>query len=325
MMCITPFNGHACQQCMPCRINFKRKIVARMKFEKKSWPVASMLTLTYSDENRPVNDAGLNVLSTEHWRLFMMNLRTRLNRERNLTGLRFLAVGEYGHEGNGCVDASGFQWNPHYHASLFGFGCLGRIRLASLRSRDCGCGNCRLVNDVWKYGFAELEPLNDTTMDYVGGYTIKKLYHRDDLRLEGRPPEFKRASLGLGRNLIPSLARALGSHRVDGDVPYQVRMDGAMWPLDRYMREKIRKELGMEKINPDTGEVSYGVPEDVQMARALQEKSEKMCAVSSYQKENDASYSVALTKVDADERAARSQRGLNLVARTKLRKRKKSL
>lgn len=286
--------------------------------------MASMLTLTYSDKNRPVNDSGLYVLNKEHWRLFMMKLRTRLSRDFNMQGLRFLAVGEYGHEGDGCIDASGTQWNPHYHASLFGFGCLGRIRLASLRSRDCGCRHCRLVNDVWELGFAELEPLNDTTMDYIGGYTVKKLYHRDDLRLDGRPPEFKRASLGLGKHMVPSIAAALGDVRVDGDVPYQVRMDGSLWPLDRYMREKIRKQLGMEKFDPLTGEVKYGVPDSVQKARAAREKEDKLLSVQVAQNELGLTRSEAITKCDDDARAARLQRGSNMVARTKLyRKRKK--
>ena len=77
--------------------------------------------------------------------------------------------------------------------------------------------------------------------------------HRDDVRLRGRAPEFARMSTrpGLGAFAMAVFAEAVlsdaGLDEIEktGDVPMNFRMGGKKWPLGRYLRSKLREEVGV--------------------------------------------------------------------------------
>lgn len=252
MLCKKPFQGFGCGQCLPCRLNSRRKKSARVVLESYTEEKCSFFTGTYNDEYLPKTADGKFTLRPSHLRNFWKRLRNEFPPDT----ISYYAVGEYGHEGNR-------KWNPHYHAALFGVACDGVIS----RPNDvqCYCASCSLVRKVWKMGNITLDELNETTANYICGYVEKKMTCKEDIRLEGRHPEFSRSSHGMGLSAVPAIAEALkskhgaGAFRYD-DVPMEIYQGKKALPLDRYMREKLRKYLSMEKINPETGEVTYGVP-----------------------------------------------------------------
>lgn len=248
MLCKNPFEGFGCGQCIPCRINLRRTWTHRIMLEASLHQSNGFLTLTYDEQNIP---AG-NSLDPKHCQHWLKRFRAA-GRGRQV---RYYLVGEYGDESQ----------RPHYHAALFGFGCLGKIQRIETGIR-CYCEHCELVRSTWGYGNIDLDELNDTTAAYIGGYVLKKMTSKDDPRLKGRHPEFSRSSRrpGLARDAVPVIAEALKSEYghlafQHGDVPPALYHGTSKAPLGRYLKTKLREELGLEKINPETGEVTYGAP-----------------------------------------------------------------
>lgn len=282
MLCRSPWNGHGCGQCTPCSINLRRIWTSRIMLEASQYKANAFLTLTYEPEKAHKTVDGLYNLNYVHLEKFWKNFRIRLDRLNKKCGLpkldiRYYAVGEYGHDGSGFVDASGEQWNPHFHAALFNYGCLGKIQRLETGAR-CYCDACEFVYSVWPYGNISLDELNDTTSGYIAGYVIKKMTSRDDVRLKGRTPEAARMSQGIARGVVSEISTALKSEFGGlafqyGDIPVSLKQGMKSVPLGRYLRKKIRADLGMEKINPETGEVTYGTPYET--LRLLEENSDK--------------------------------------------------
>jgi len=141
--------------------------------------------------------------------------------------IRYYLVGEYGDETH----------RPHYHAALFGVSTL-----------DTAPGEC------WEYGLHHVGDLTLQSAQYVAGYVTKKLTNHDNPLLDGRHPEFARMSLrpGIGATAVPDIAETLsdvhGARLVSalGDVPTSLRHGRRSLPLGRYLRSKLREEMGFE-------------------------------------------------------------------------------
>lgn len=182
---------------------------------------SSFATLTYSPEKVPKG----GTLCLRDVQLFMKRLRKACS---PLT-VRYFVVGEYGPETE----------RPHYHASLFGIG------------REFA----PVVERAWGLGFTSLYEFNEKTAQYVAGYVLKKMTDKNDLRLEGRYPEFARMSLrpGIGAAAMAVVAEALHSDAgLDeigrwGDVPMQLKLGTQSIPLGRYLRSRLQKEVGMPR------------------------------------------------------------------------------
>lgn len=261
MLCSQPFNGFGCGQCTPCRINRRRIAASRVMLEAGLHGDNSFLTLTYEDSRLPLSSSLLPTLYPKHLQLFFKRFRKTLG---SSTPIRYYAVGEYGD----------ISQRPHYHAALFGYGCAGKITRPETGLR-CYCERCELILSAWQYGNITADELNDTTAAYIAGYVLKKMTSKEDIRLNGRYPEFARMSQGIGRGSVDFIADALNGeygHRAFqlGDVPVSLRTQGKSVPLGRYLRTRLRKKLGIEKVNPDTGEITYGTPHET--LRLLHEK-----------------------------------------------------
>lgn len=86
----------------------------------------------------------------------------------------------------------------------------------------------------------------------------------DDIRLDGRMPEFARMSLrpGLGHNAMHDLADVilrLGLDVSEADVPSALRRGSTVWPLGRYLHNKLREMTGTDAPS-----------KDVQIARSVE-------------------------------------------------------
>lgn len=126
-----------CGSCVGCQISRARSWAVRCSLEHVDHPVASFVTLTYSDKYVPPT------LSRPHYAGFIKRLRARWAPRT----LRHFGCGEYGEQ----------KLRPHYHAILF------------------GCADKEVIQAAWPYGFATADFVNPARVAYVAGYCAKKL------------------------------------------------------------------------------------------------------------------------------------------------------
>lgn len=207
------------------------------------------LSLTYAEDHIPKT----GTLSPRHVQLFLKKLRRKVK-----SPLRYYLVGEYGED----------KQRPHYHIALFGMTpeamCLGCKR-ANKKHRYFAC-DC-LFDKLWCYGTVHVGELTQKSAQYIAQYVCKKMTNAKDKQtqeyLKGRYPEFARMSLkpyGIGgagvRDLVKMLNSNIGAQSIlnNGDVPSTLRIGGKMWPIGRYLKNKLREEMGLdvEKIREET-------------------------------------------------------------------------
>lgn len=222
---------------MPCRYNRRRLWANRIMLEAKTHGDASFVTLTYRPEVIPPG----GTLVPKHTQNWLKRLRRGLE-----TPLRFFLVGEYGDQSQ----------RPHYHAAIFGHpGCL--YGADDYHRRTCKCPPCERIRSTWGLGLTDNAFLTLDSAQYIAGYVTKKLTSKSDPRLNGRYPEFARMSLkpGIGATAIPSIAEVLTSeHGVntilrDEDVPLALKAGQKNLPLGRYLRRKLREQLGHKETS----------------------------------------------------------------------------
>lgn len=228
MLCIRPFKVRpgqefGCGQCLPCRINRSRMWTARIVLEAAvhgSKP-SSFFTLTYSPECVPPGGS----LVPAHVEEYRYKLRYAVG------PFRYYFVGEYGER----------RGRPHYHGLLFGLmPYIEQIRAA------------------WSYGSVHCGVLTQDSAAYCAGYVTKKMTKKDDARLSGRHPEFSRMSRkpGIGARgldgIIDWLYTSEGAAYIqrNHDVPLVIRFGGKLYPLGRYLVERLRTEFGIASSDP---------------------------------------------------------------------------
>lgn len=248
-MCRNPYvtsdgKAYGCGQCMPCRVNRRRQWQHRIMLEAGEHKDNAFVTLTYNDDALTFTEKGHATLVPDDLRLWLMRLRTRLQR---LAGpfpksFRYYAVGEYGDE----------SLRPHFHAMLFGFPSCAYGRSSFSRYTGRCCVACDLVSETWGKGIVQLGSVERESAGYISGYVTKKMT-KDDGRLDGRYPEFARQSLkpGIGYPALWNVADAFLRYFADHpDVPRELRHGTRKMPLDRYMKAKLREMVGREKDAP---------------------------------------------------------------------------
>lgn len=199
---------------------------------------AAFVTLTYHDDFLVHSLNGRLTLEPTHLRDFLKRLRERWTAGR----LRFFAVGEYGEETE----------RPHYHLAIFGLPSC--TRLGRSKCGQC-CYVCDTVSSAWGKGHVSVGVLAQESAAYIAGYVVKKL-SKGDYRLDGRYPEFTRMSLrpGLGAGFVPEIASTLmenGLEKTLVDVPATLRHGRKEWPLGRYLRQKLRQQIGRDAKAPE--------------------------------------------------------------------------
>lgn len=128
-----------CGSCVGCQISRAREWAIRCSLEVQLHPVASFVTLTYSDRYCPPT------LSKRDLSRFMRYMR------RQVGSFRFFGCGEYGDR----------RHRPHYHAILF------------------GSADREAAERAWGKGFVTMESVTPARISYTAGYCAKKLgFHR---------------------------------------------------------------------------------------------------------------------------------------------------
>lgn len=108
--------------------------------------------------------------------------------------------------------------------------------------------------ETWGLGNIFIGELNANTAQYIAGYVCKKMTAADDIRLNGRKPEFARMSLkpGIGASMMDEVASILLQMDESDleDVPTSLRHNGRLMPLGRYLRQQLRLRIGRDKKSP---------------------------------------------------------------------------
>lgn len=231
MLCKKPFrpglNAYGCGQCMPCRVVRNKTWAHRMILEAHKHADSVFLTVTYNDKFLPEN----NSLVPNDLTNFIKRLRRRLGAK----SLRYYACGEYG---------SG-QERPHYHLALFG---VGRHHEEDIQ-KAWTCPDSKESK-----GFVYIGDLTLDSAQYIASY-IQKGKTKSDQFQDGRHPEFSRMSRrpGIGALILPDLVDSLTSDTgadlilEHGDVPIALNHGRRSLPLGRYLRRKLREQIGLDE------------------------------------------------------------------------------
>ena len=127
-------------------------------------------------------------------------------------------------------------------------------------NRGCNCGPCTVIRETWGKGFIYNGTLTKDSAQYVSGYVTKKMTNpKNELVkefLNGRHPEYSRMSLkpGIGAEAMKNLANALNCEEgladidIRGDVPDVMAHGKKKYPLGRYLKRKLRDEMGFKEI-----------------------------------------------------------------------------
>ena len=162
-----PKNGEflqvPCGHCIECLNELRTEWATRMAIEFRSNKTrpAVMVTLTYNDENLPVDEFNKEgvvysqpSVKKEHIQSFIRHLRTYIKREikkgtwKGYTGsIKYFITSEYGPQGG----------RPHYHGIIYG-----------LTKKDLP-----LIEKIWNKGFVHVGDVNDASIMYVAKYCYK--------------------------------------------------------------------------------------------------------------------------------------------------------
>ena len=174
-----------CGQCIACKVNRGRDWSLRIMHETSSHEANCFITLTYSEENLPMQGQ----LVYGHFQDFMKRLRYHVR-----TPIRYYMCGEYGEKYD----------RPHFHAILFGHD-FRDDRVLVTRTPNGAIYTSALLERVWSYGFCSIGDATIESAAYVAGYVTKKVTGKNAeehyMRVDGmtgeiyqKVPEFSNSS-----------------------------------------------------------------------------------------------------------------------------------
>lgn len=201
-----PFIQVPCGKCLECRIQATRSWADRCCLEAKNSPFNYFITLTYNDDNLPVN----NSLLEYDMQCFFKRLRKRFKGVK----FKYFYVGEYGDT----------TLRPHYHCLLFGLPlddlshefitydgreyCKGKlindgIKNVYLLDKNPDLFYSDIIASAWHYlGQISVGKFNYDTAAYCAQYCTKKINGKlkEFYKKFNVVPEFIRMSKGLGKS-----------------------------------------------------------------------------------------------------------------------------
>lgn len=182
----------SCGQCIGCRLERSRQWAVRILHEASQHEKNSFLTLTYSEDNLPL-DHSLNI---NHWQLFAKRVRKHLSTQtdpRSRT-FRYYHCGEYGEQ----------TGRPHYHACVFGQD-FSSDRKPHGTSRGNTLYTSTQLDNLWALGHVWIGDLTFESAAYVARYVCKKVTgEKAESHYNGLKPEYASMSRkpGIGSTWI---------------------------------------------------------------------------------------------------------------------------
>lgn len=161
--CITPItvvdkktkvvNLVPCGKCYPCLLRKRHEWFFRLLCEAStSRGPNRFVTLTYCDEELPVNSDGVPVVSKRDCQLFLKRLRTTCERRFGCSDIRYFLISEYGPT----------TLRPHYHLALF--------NLPYKDKRGLVPDIDRVISQSWNKGEVTCTRLEPPRIGYLAGY-----------------------------------------------------------------------------------------------------------------------------------------------------------
>lgn len=154
-----------CGQCMGCRIRKAQEWATRMLHEKQFHEESIFITLTYNDENLPIDRS----LQYDDVTRFIKRARKTLDKK-----IQYYYSGEYGEE----------TLRPHYHMILYGTEFNEKIKyhgkeniVEHLFTNDHGnkVYTSTLLDELWGLGNCNFGSVTYDSCMYVAKYTTKKI------------------------------------------------------------------------------------------------------------------------------------------------------
>lgn len=208
-----------CNRCVFCLTNRRQAWVFRLEKENKDAENSYFLTLTYDDENIPINDSGVQTLDKKDIQKFHKSLRKDISKQGRPC-FRYYAVGEYGTKTN----------RPHYH--VIGF----NIPFQTVSNLD----------RIWNKGFVKVGSVTGDSINYVTKYLINE----DERKYEGIQKPF--AMMSLKPALGSGYLEANRKNHIKAESNYVVR-NGVKMKMPRYYRDRIFPKVMREKLAYETG------------------------------------------------------------------------
>jgi len=153
-----------CGQCVGCRLERSRQWAVRCVHEASLFQHNSFITLTYDDEHLPKDRS----LVLKHYQDFMKRLR------KKFSGLEPIADGSYPIRFYHCGEYGDRTRRPHYHAILFNFDFLDKVRWKEERNGSFLYVSPSLQK-LWPFGYSVIGSVTFDSAAYVARYVMKKV------------------------------------------------------------------------------------------------------------------------------------------------------
>lgn len=184
-----------CGHCLNCLIKKQQQVEFLSKKELldvyRSGRSASFVTLTYSDDNLPINEKGFSTLRRSDVQKFIKNIRRQMDYYNENIPFKYLYCGEYG-DGSHSTGKNGVTTTcrPHYHLIFLG--------LSTAQTQ-------KYTRKLWKYGLCDIGELSAGGIRYVTKYMTKATPDKNVKELRekcGVQNPFFYHSIGLGKKWI---------------------------------------------------------------------------------------------------------------------------
>jgi len=231
------YNYHVppCGNCLSCSLNSRHIWAARLVLERKCYPDAQFITLTYDNDHLPQSSEQLKPDFQKFIKLF-----------RYHTGQqpRYFACMEYGSR----------YGRPHFHAIFFGRETQLAARIAKRSQNTSVIKVDPVIEDTWGKGSTYVKACNTGTQasnitQYVAGYVLKNRWNPDagssktEWALQSRKPYIGQPAMKM---MLDALTTYSGARHcgILGTVPDTFKMAGRHYRLPPRIRKELCEELG---------------------------------------------------------------------------------
>lgn len=202
----------ACQQCIPCRLNYSRDRANQMMLETQCWKEEEswFCTFTYDDEHVPSKKTKL---CYKNWDEYAIRETLTLN-HKNAQKFFYKLTKKYPRNKKVyCGEYGSKTERPHGHAIIWG-AALDQSQFYDKQLNEWGDPTWRSkeLEKLWGKGMVRVGRVTWETCGYVARYTLKKslgqykqnyeLYNK----IKGREPEYITWSNGVGREYLETNA-----------------------------------------------------------------------------------------------------------------------
>lgn len=257
----------SCGKCPQCLSIKRAEWLTRLYIELENSTSCHFLTLTYNNENLPIEDGKPGFSKTDVQKFFK-RLRKYLTVHYGISKLRYFLASEYG----------GQFGRPHYHAILFNLPDLDIYKLNEIISKS------------WSNGFTSLSPVTSARINYVCKYMLQNIQKRKDFNRESEAPFMlcsRNPAIGSSYLTTSNIIHHLQQR------DYNAFIHGQKTILPRYLRRKIfdnypdiKNEISQKLIEKSTEKYVKALENDSQYTQLHEtiRRNNKQCIQNFYKR-----------------------------------------